>query len=101
MTGRAMGFCAGYARPGFANAVPGRGMGPGAGFGGGFGRGRRFGRGFARGSQRRFPPAYAPPAPIDPADELEALTAQARDLQAELEAVNQRIEQLGQDQADA
>jgi prefoldin subunit 5 len=38
---------------------------------------------------------------VDPADELEALTAQAADLQAELEAMQQRIEQLRQDPADA
>lgn len=48
MTGRAAGFCAGYATPGYLNPVPGRGFGLGMGLGrgGGFwgrvgGRGRR------------------------------------------------------------
>ncbi len=36
MTGRGMGFCAGFNSPGFANAGFGRGLGQG------FGRGRRF-----------------------------------------------------------
>ena len=35
MTGRRGGYCAGYATPGYANALPGRGLG--IGFGGGRG----------------------------------------------------------------
>jgi len=37
MTGRGAGYCAGYDRPGYANPVPGRGVGFGRGW---FGRGR-------------------------------------------------------------
>ena len=72
MTGRAAGYCAGYAVPGFMNPIPGRGMGwgRGMGFGRGFGRGRGMGRGrgFGRGRGRRWrafsPWAYGayPPA---------------------------------------
>jgi len=40
MTGRAMGYCAGFNAPGFMNA--GFGMGVGRGFGRGLGRGRGF-----------------------------------------------------------
>jgi hypothetical protein len=41
MTGRRMGYCAGYSVPGFANAWP-AGFGRGAGIGFGRGRGNRF-----------------------------------------------------------
>ena len=41
MTGRAAGYCAGYAIPGFMNPIPGRGYG-GRGRGGGWGRRNRF-----------------------------------------------------------
>ena len=65
MTGRGMGFCAGFVRPGFASSVPvypqayahgpvtrvWPGWGYGYGFGRGFGRG--FGPGFGRGWRRR------------------------------------------------
>ncbi|MFH1294877.1 MAG: DUF5320 domain-containing protein, partial [Candidatus Aenigmatarchaeota archaeon] len=48
MTGRAVGYCAGYSAPGYANPIGGRGMAWGRGFGrgrGGLGRGG-FGRGY-------------------------------------------------------
>ncbi|OQX71271.1 MAG: hypothetical protein B6D62_02255 [Candidatus Cloacimonas sp. 4484_275] len=50
MTGRGLGYCAGYGRAGFTNPV-GRGFGRGYGFGRGFGRG--YGWGF------RSPYAYS------------------------------------------
>ena len=62
MTGRGMGFCAGFSRPSFASPMPGypyrygyAGSAPvwprwGRGFGRGLGRG--FGRGFGRGWRR-------------------------------------------------
>ena len=40
MTGRGAGYCVGYAVPGYANAMPGRGFG--VGWGGGWGRGWRW-----------------------------------------------------------
>lgn len=43
MTGRGMGYCAGFPNPGFMN--PGYGFGRGGWFGRGFGRGRGWGRG--------------------------------------------------------
>lgn len=53
MTGRGMGYCAGYDTPGFAAAPAGR-MGGGQWFGPGFGRGRGFrGYGFGRGGLGR------------------------------------------------
>jgi len=68
MTGRGMGFCAGFGSPGFANPVPGYpyryGYGPlvpmwprrSWGFGRALGRG--FGRGFGRGWRRWGPYGY-------------------------------------------
>jgi hypothetical protein len=49
MTGRAVGYCAGYPMPGFTNPIQGRGFGfgRGRGFGRGLGRGFRGGRGWA------------------------------------------------------
>jgi hypothetical protein len=45
MTGRGMGYCAGFPGPGFMSPGPGMGFGRGVGFGRGFGRGFGFGRG--------------------------------------------------------
>ncbi len=45
MTGRGMGYCAGFPGPGFMSPGPGFGSGRGFGFGRGFGRGLGFGRG--------------------------------------------------------
>ncbi|MBD3211930.1 MAG: hypothetical protein GF311_04905 [Candidatus Lokiarchaeota archaeon] len=66
MTGRGLGYCAGYSSPGFTK-------GPGMGMAWGWGRGRGrgawgYGRGMAWGRGGRFrSPAYAPyraPAPV-------------------------------------
>jgi len=64
MTGRRAGYCAGFGMPGYANPIPGRGVG--WGFGRGFGRGWGFGRGFGRGRGRgrgwqRWGPYYGYP----------------------------------------
>ena len=60
MTGRAAGYCAGYASPGFANPVGGRGFGMGMGRGRGFAAGGR-GRGF--GFRNRYYAANTPNVP--------------------------------------
>ncbi len=103
MTGRAAGFCAGYGQPGYANPVGGRGFGMGRGRGFGFGRGMGFG--FGRGCRNRFFAAGAPgwcatgdvaateaaPGP----GEKQVLTNQAETLQAQLDAIHKRLEQMG------
>lgn len=100
MTGRGLGYCAGYPVPGFMN-FPGRG----------FGFGRGFGRGFrARWFWRRFPwvvPRYVPvvsptPTPVQgnleyeysKEDELQDLKAEKEILEKELKAIEQRIKEL-------
>jgi uncharacterized protein DUF5320 len=101
MTGRAAGFCAGYAAPGFANPVGGRGQGfGGAGRGrGGGGRGRGFGVGAGRFGWAPMAagyPGYGGFAPAAPTreQELDALKQQAAHFQGALEDITNRIDEL-------
>jgi len=102
MTGRAAGVCAGYAVPGYANSVGGRGMGMGFGRGGGFGRGRGFGGGRSGFGLPAYggainPYAYSavPVAPaITPQQELNGLKGQAESLEDALNGIKKRIEEL-------
>ena len=108
MTGRAAGYCAGYAVPGYANPVGGqapwrRGRG-----GGGRGWRNRFYATGLTGWQRAamgYPafggavPAPVPyPGPLAPAlsreQELDALKGQAEYFQDALEDIRKRIEEL-------
>ena len=105
MTGRAAGYCAGYAVPGFMNPMPGRGMGwgRGMGFGRGFGRGRGRGR---RAMAWGYPAAYAPygayppyaasvyTPPMPPQAELDALRTQSEYFTSALEEIRKRIDEL-------
>ena len=88
MTGRAAGFCAGNTAPGYANFGGGRGRGMGFGRGGGGGRG--FGRGFGRGW---IAPVAGTVAPTGP-QELAVLKQQAQQLQADMELIQSRIQEL-------
>jgi hypothetical protein len=96
MTGRGMGYCAGYNAPGYANPAPG--------FGRGFGRGSGRGRGFGRG---RFwygpaPARYVPAQPqyVQPQyeykkeDELADLKAEKEVVERDLKSINERIKDL-------
>ena len=103
MTGRGAGYCGGFDAPGWANAMPGRGLGMG------WGRGRgwrhqyyatgvpgwgRFGYAPAWGGT---PPAapYGPYAPAPtPEQETGFLRSQAEMLKKELDAISQRIAEL-------
>ena len=84
MTGRAAGFCAGNTAPGYANFGGGRGRGMGFGRGGGFGRG--FGRGW-------IAPGAATVAPTGP-QELAVPQQQAQQLQADMDLIQGRIQEL-------
>jgi uncharacterized protein DUF5320 len=110
MTGRAAGYCAGNAAPGFATPSPGRGYwGRGGGRGGGgWGRRNWFNATGLTGWQRAaagWPafggpaPGYAPqPAPFAPAmtqqQELDTLKGQAEYFEDALEGIRKRIEEL-------
>ena len=94
MTGRAAGFCAGFAVPGYMNPVGGRGYW-GWGRGRGMGRGRGFGRGFGWSGAAGPYPANAFFGPTVTAEqELGGLKQQAELLQNSLSQVSERIEQL-------
>jgi hypothetical protein len=95
MTGRAAGYCAGYATPGFANPVGGRGRG--FGYGRGLGQGFRGGRGAAWGwAYSPYAPAapYAAPATPTAAQEAEALKAQAEYFETQLDALKKRLAEV-------
>jgi hypothetical protein len=104
MTGRAAGFCAGYAVPGYANPIPGRGFGRGGGRGRGFGGGGRGWRhqfyatglpGWARFGGYAVPPGYPVPSPApDPEQEKQALQAQVQFLESELKSLQQQLSEL-------
>lgn len=95
MTGRAAGYCAGYAAPGFANNL---------GFGRRFlGVGRGFGRGGGRGYRNRFYAtgvpfsAYAAPEAfpaLSREDEIGLLKSESQRLKSVLENIEQRLKQL-------
>ena len=92
LSGRRMGFCAGYAAPGYANPIGGRGR-----WAMGYGRGRGYGRFAGAGmwaanvgpfpSGRQF---FAGGA----ADEKQMLTAEANMLKENLAAIQARLEAL-------
>jgi hypothetical protein len=88
MTGRGAGFCVGY-----ANTLPGRGLG--MGFGRGAGRGWR-NMFFATGQPgwMRFGANAAPVGDPDPEMEKQALKNQADYLQNELDSIRLRMEEL-------
>jgi hypothetical protein len=91
MTGRAAGFCSGYAVPGYAN-FSGRGMGMG------MGRGR--GRGFRNMYYATGLPAWArynsynTTAPVTAEQESEILKNQLKIMQDNMDAINKRISEL-------
>lgn len=91
MTGRAAGYCAGFSMPGYANPAVGRGF---------FGRGRGIGRG--RGFRNMF---YATGLPfrarsnypftgISKKEEIDILKNEAKYMQDEMNAINERIQEL-------
>ena len=99
MTGRALGYCAGYNSPGFTRVIPlGRGFGVGRGGGRGFGHGRRFWR---RGYQYPFyepgpmhPGIYPEPSKEEESSYLKNLV---KSLEEELKAVQERLKELSRE----
>ena len=96
MTGRGLGFCGGYDRPGWMNA-PGGGFGFGRGGGrGNWGRGRGFGRGFGAGWGRGWGRWGVEWAPEGSFDERRILEERSKSMERELEAIRRRLEELGE-----
>lgn len=116
MTGRGLGYCAGYAQPGFATG-PGRGFGYGFGFGGGrgWGRGRRNRfwatgvPGWLRAGWGAYTPPMGQPYPTGQpfgyapsADEERGfLESQIRVLQEQLNQMQQRVQELSAQDAES
>lgn len=104
MSGRALGYCAGYDTPGYTK-------GPGIGFGRrwgrdiGYGRGLAWRRGWGRGSGRYWdyrapiyapavipPPAYMPPS--TPETQLVMLKQEKDYLESEMEGIKSALEDI-------
>lgn len=95
MTGRAVGFCAVYGMPGYANPMGGRGRGFwGRGRGGGRGRGFGFRRFGAVPMGMGYPAYSGAPVTLVPESELETLKQQASYFQGTLGDIQKRIEEL-------
>ena len=90
MTGRGLGYCAGYPVPGFMN--------PGPGFGLGRGWGRGFGRGFGWRRFWGYPYGGYPYQPYQPQitkkEEKEMLEDEVVGLEEELKAIKARLSEL-------
>lgn len=95
MTGRGMGFCAGFAAPGYLN--PGYGLGRGCGRGLGRGMGWRWW--YQPVGGWAYAPA-APYAPVNPGAEADFLRNRARLLEEELGSIRGRLEELEKDKGD-
>lgn len=97
-TGRGMGFCNGYDRPGFADS--GRGFGSGGGRGMGFGRG--FGRAAAYNPRGMLRPRFAglaqetekPYTQQTKEQEIQMLEQESKAIEEEQQALDQEKEQV-------
>jgi hypothetical protein len=109
-TGRGFGYCAGYPSPGFTRGVPRGGMGFGRGRGRGFGRGFRWRRFYGDPYYLPLPyyddpyadpyyPTYAEPVPPEQRKEAEKtyLEQMAKNIEAELKAIRERLQQLNKE----
>ncbi len=93
MTGRNMGYCAGFAGPGFMHSGPGYGYGRGGGFGRGFGRGRGWRHaGFGRLWGYPFP--YEAFPSLTEKQEMDILADQMKILEDELDLLKKRQMEL-------
>jgi len=93
MTGRGLGYCAGYDSPGFTNGFGG-GRGQGRGFGGGRGQGRGFGGGHTQGRGFGFNAPNATQFQGANNDEISSLKAQAEALKMAQMEIERRLNNL-------
>ena len=106
MTGRALGYCAGFDAPGNTKRA-GRGMGRGCGYGKGFGRGRGShpGWGYGRSFYGAWPHSGNYPVapwmmPADKEEELILLKAQAKALKRNQNEIEKRLRELENEKDD-
>jgi len=94
MTGRKVGFCAGFDSPGFTKGFGG-GMGRGSGFGRGMGRGRGFRRAFNFGWPSFGSSQVAPwQQAVSKDDEVKMLKSQAEALIRTQKDIEKRLSEL-------
>jgi len=97
-TGRGLGYCSGYDRPGYMNDLaPRRGFGRGYGYGAGFGRGygRGFGAGYGYGgSVYGYPPVDYTNYNYSSENETEYLKNTANALEKELKDIQARLKEI-------
>jgi len=94
VTGRRLGFCAGFDSPGYMKGPVG-GMGRGFGCGMGFGRGMARGRGFGRGWGYNYPSQGYPWTPsLSREDEIRLLKEEADSLKRSQKEVEKRLADL-------
>lgn len=100
VTGRRLGYCAGFDSPGFTKSAGGR-MGRGFAFGRGMGSGRGMGRarGFGRGWGFSVPfegqyQGYPGMAPMTKDDEIRLLKSEAEALKRSQKDIEKRLEDL-------
>ena len=95
MTGRGAGYCAGYNVPGYANTGAGKGLGLARGFRGGRGQGRVRSAGPPAGQVRNFQFRQTKISEEKAKElELKNLKRTAEDMEDQLDAIRERIEQL-------
>jgi hypothetical protein len=94
MTGKALGFCAGYDAPGYMKGFGG-GMGRGFGFGRGMGRGMGYGRGRNFGWPfTGFFQGFPWTQRINKNDEIKLLKSQAESLKHTQKEIEKRLSEL-------
>ena len=93
MTGRRLGYCAGYESPGFTKGEPRGVYGFGRGFGRGFGGGHRRGFGY-----NGFSNNYYPAAQYSQFDEEKYLELEIDTLKKDLKAMENRLTELKKDE---
>ena len=91
MTGRGLGYCAGYSSPGFTRGVPRGGAGYGFGRRGGFGYGRGYGRGFYQNPYYGYP-SY--PYPYSKENEEQMLKDELKIIKEEAKNIEKRLDEL-------
>ena len=92
MTGRSLGYCAGYSSPDF---IWSSGWGRGCGWGRGFGRGRRFSPYFPIAQAPVFPsPIYGVGANLSPEAQLNMFKQEKQYLESELENIKSALDDI-------
>ena len=91
MTGRGMGYCAGYDSPGFTKGIPRGGAGHGRGFRGGLGYNQR---GFYPGQY----PTYPQPGNYSNVSEKTLIENEIKVIEEQLQALGTRLAELSKEE---